>query len=1306
MTRSIRLMFVVMALTAGTSVFAQTNRGAMSGTVVDATGGVLPGATVTVINAGTSEERRVATSASGTYSVPNLEPVTYRVIVEMPGFKKGIVENVKVDTAATATVNVTLETGTVETQVTVTAEAPLLNAGSGAIGQTITEQQIAGIPLVNRSVLDLAATIPNVSGDVGSEDPTVTSGATVPGFNLSFNGGRPGSTAMLADGVNNTGVGLGRAVVSFSPETVQEFTAQTSAYSAEYGKAGSGVINITTKSGTNRFSGAGVWYHRNPATNAAPFSISSTNRPQSNLRTNQGSFTAGGPVVLPTYDGHNRTFFFAAVEPRRREDHVQATTLLPTDAMRDGDFSSLARVGATGWAPADVVARFGVPVVGDSTIYQQFFPVGNQLQAIPLASGQSYAPFAGNVIPSNMLDPTAVKALQYMPHAGAYFLNSDGQLVNYAVNRFVQQNEVRYTTRIDHNLTNANRLTGRYTRVPAVGRKGFGSEVNGNSADYSDSQQLMLSDTHTFSGRWLNDVRVNYTQGTFSNDYTPEFAMNSGRNLNTELGLPSLTTGGMPLLQFPNEMNAFASIGSAGSTNNFNREKRYNLSDIVYYTRGNMTWKLGADISHEMLDVTPFFGAAGGTYDFRVLQTNANGTGSGAGGNGFASFLLGVPNRVQIRTTLIPYQYRWNNGAAFVQNDWKIRPDLTLNLGLRYSLQLPRTETHNLQGVFRPDLAKQFPLTVPLTLADGAVIASALVPPFAYSGRGGRSKYLLPIDWLGFEPRFGFAWRPRQHTSYAVRGGYGVSHLPLTGNNRLPNPDFGATQSLSATSGQVDPNYVMRLSGNPPNIVPLSPQQALNIPSDGLVYLPSLNVPGYIVSNNTTVPSMQNWNVSVSREIVRNTVVEGAYIGSRGKHLFLPLINANPRPFSYVDALDAANVNPDTTTADPLGRTDLLGRVISVPIGTLESKYLGFNRLDTFYDASASSIRHGAYVSVTRRVSRGLMLTGNYTFAHSVDDASDASPDKNVLTTGTTAGAVTFGAPRSADRSVSTFDIRHSFASTFLYGLPFGSDRRFLSHAWAPVDWAVANWTVSGVLRIQGGYPFLPKIADTNRLSADQTHTVRPDLVAGVPLVNPLWTRACPVSNLCEPYINPAAFMRPAKGTFGNAPRTLDARGPLQQYFDVSIQKSFHARGKWHGQFRVDMINALNHPVFRTVPGDSGTDLFGALPSESAITASEFDAWARANNQPLSSTSAGTAALAAVQQIVRGSQSASGALPIDFFNVRLPQGFASQAATSFDITNPAGYKLYRLRQVYNQSFGQLFAVNNPRYIQFGFKLSF
>jgi Carboxypeptidase regulatory-like domain len=1305
------LSVVGVSLLGAGHALAQSNRGGISGTVRDTTGAVVPGATVIITSLGTNRPVEIVTAADGTYTASSLEPVEYRVSVEMTGFKKALVPRVKVDTATTTTVNLTLEAGGVETEVTVSAEV-LINRASGTAGQTITERQIQDVPLNNRSVLDLAVTIPNVMGDVGSEDPAVTSGATVPGFNLSLNGGRPGSTAILADGVNNRGVGLARAIVSFSPETVQEFTVQTSAYSAEFGETGGGVINATTKSGTNRFSGTALWYHRDPATNASPFSLATINRPENNLKTDQVSFTIGGPVRLPRYNGRNKTFFFLAIEPRWRQDFVQQTTLLPTDAMRAGDFSGLSRV-RLGWAPSDVVARFGVPVTGDSTIYRQFDLVNGQLRQLPMPASGAYAPFPGNRIPTEMIDPTAVRALDaFLSHAGDYFLNSDGDLVNSVVDRFVEENEVRYQLRLDHQLTQANHLTGRYTRVPSVGQRGFDSDVNGNSADYSFSQQFMISDTHVLSSRMLNDLRVNYTRGTFSNDFTPDFSIKGGRNLATELGLPSLTSGGMPLLQFTDGPNAFGNIGSSGSTNNFNVEERYNIADTLYWTRGAMSWKFGVDYSHERLNVVPFFGASGGRWDFRVIQTSNNrSTSTAAGGNSYASYLLGVPNVVLVRPVLLSYYYRWNNLAAFVQNDWKVRPDLTLNLGLRYSLQLPRTEKNNLQGTYLPELSQEFPLQQPVVLGDGRVITTALVPPFGYAGRGGRSKYLFPIEYLDFEPRVAFAWSPGSHErEFVVRGGYGISHLPLTGNNRLPNPDFGATNNVASTNvgstGTVDPNFAPRLSSNVPLLGSATPEQALNIPQDGLVYLNSINIPGFALSPDMQVPYFQNWNATVSFAVMRDTVLELGYVGSRGTHLFTPRRNINPRDFAFVEALEGANLNPDNGVADPLGRRDLLGSPVSVSRGALASQYLGFNRLNVLYDSTGTSHREGGYVSVIRRLAQGLSFTANYSYGHVTDNASDASPDTNVLTTGRTDGHVTFGAPLSDDQATSTYDIKHVFNATAIWDLPFGNGRRFLDGTHAPLRWIAGDWTVSGVFRLQGGYPFLPKISDSNRLSADQTHTIRPDLVPGVPLVNPRWDRDCPLGNLCEPYVNPAAFMRPAKGQLGSAPRTLDIRGPMQQYFDLSLQKNFPVGGNRRVQLRVDLINAFNHPNFRTVPNDNGTDLMG-LPAEAPITSAEYDAWARFNNRPLSTTADGQALMSRVQNLVIDRRLPSGALPLDFFRVQLPEGFATMNVNQFDVTTLDGYKLYRSRQAYNQGFGQLYVPNtNARYIQIGIRFMF
>lgn len=1365
--RPMQIIAVVLLL--AVAVAGQTNKGGIAGTVLDQNGAAIPGASVTITNIGTGQKQTVTTSDDGAFQIQSLDPVAYIVTVEAQGFKTATIQSLKVDTSSTAAANVIMEAGAVGEQVTVVADAPVLNTESGTTSSTVTERQIREVPLANRSVLDLAITAPNVSGDAGSEDPAVTSGQPVPGFNLSLNGGRPGSTAILADGVNNTGVGIARSVVSFTPETVQEFTVQTSAYSAEFGNTGGGVINATTKSGTNDFNGVALWYTRNPKFAARNFTIGNGPRPANNLRYNQVSVTAGGPVYLPRfgeggkrlYDGHNKTFFFFAYEPRWRRDFLNVTTLLPTAAQRAGDFRNLVRTNS-GFLPADVAARFNAASIGPANLYQQFTIGANgQLVPIQLATGNQFCQFNDpraltingqpqcnaainanplanlNVIPAAFLDPTAQKILQFLPNGSGYFVDDAGLVRNAVIQRFVQQDETRYTLRLDHSITDNEKVNFRYTKTPAVGVRGFGSDVNGNSAAYSDAKQILLAFNSILAPTVVNDLRLNYTRGVFSEDFSPEFSINGGRNLANELGLPSLTSGGLPLFQFSSDNggNAFSDIGSSGSTNNFNVEERFNINDIVYWTRGNQTWKFGVDLSHARLNVVPFFAASGGRWTFRSVNTSFDRSADVArGGNPFASLLIGVPNTVDVRPLLLNYNYRWNSGAVFFQDDWKVKPNLTLNLGLRYNLQYPRYEKNNLQAVFRPDLTQTVTLTADQRRATAVglgliaanspantpiptiVPTTATIPAYAFAGRGGRSKYITPVDYMGFEPRFGFAWSPKMLSWFSdrgavIRGGYGISHLPLTGNNRSPNPDFGqfvtiSTVAAGSTAGSsLDPTQPLRLTGNPPVVSgqPLFTQ--LNLPADGILYTPSLGLPGLAVAEGSgKVGYTQNWNMTLSFEAFKSTVVEFAYVGNKGTHLYLPQVNINPRDVAAVEFLEGQNLNAETAFADPLGRRNLLGAVVSIQRNSVFSPFFGFNNLNQFFDPSANSIRHAAYVDVRRRVSRGVTFTANYTFGKSIDDASDASPDTRVITeVGQTQGQVSYGAPRALDRSVSTFDVKHAFSSTFVVDLPVGRGRWLLSRAPGIVDAVLGGWTTSGVFRMLGGTPFLPFITDTNRLGGTN-RTIRPNLVEGVSLVNPLWDRNCPIGTLCEPYVNPAAFIRPPKGELGNAPRTLDSvRAPRQEYFDFSIQKNFKwpfadAEGKRRINFRMDMINAFNHPNFR-LANSSGTAGFTNNPSEALLAQSDINAWLAANPGR-------TATLTQVNNLIINSRLPSGALPLNFYSVQVPQGFATRTANSFDITTLEGLKLFRLRQSYDPAFGTLREVQQPRYIQFGIRIFF
>jgi len=781
------------------------------------------------------------------------------------------------------------------------------------------------------------------------------------------------------------------------------------------------------------------------------------------------------------------------------------------------------------------------------------------------------------------------------------------------------------------------------------------------------------------------------------------------------LGLPSVTSAGLPYFN----VGGSAGWGNVGqrsiSSIGTQIDESYNISDTLSWTRGVHTFKFGTDLRQSLMNVSTLGYAQGGSYSFNTAFTNSAQS-SGTGGITLASFLLGVPNTVTLANAVIPYYYRWSSGAWFAQDDWRVKPNLTLNIGLRYSLQLPRSEKYNHQGTFLLDQAQQVNLPSPVTLPTGQNLTSALVPPFGYSGYGGRSRYLMPIDWMGFEPRFGFAWTPRyswnSKGNLVLRGGYGLSHAPLTGLGNTANPNFATpTNSFAWNAGQQDPAYVMRLSSNPPKLNAIAPEQILSIPQNGLVYNNSLAIPGFVIAPGTKSPYVQNWNLTVGLQPGKSFVIEAAYVGSKGTHLFTPGQALNLCPYDDITGYMNQNLSPWTSISDPLGRKNINGGTLSIPRCGQAEKYLGFDNLMSYLQTSASSIRHAGYVNVNRRLNKGLYFTGAYTFGKGIDNASDAG-EQLQATSSQSPGQARYGGTYANDRAVSTYDVKHQINGTMVWDIPFGANRQWLQHPPKYLGAAVSGWTLSSNARMQSGFPFQPLITDGNYITGASDWSVRPNIVAGVPLINPLYQSNCNVSP-CEPYANPSAYTRPPQGQLGNSPRTIDSiRGPLKKYLNLSLQKNFYPFGKDNQkriQFRVDAINVLNHPNFGF--NNYGNGRMMTAPSQAALTAAEYNTWAAANNQPLSTTTAGAAQLAQIQNFVTGSYiKGTSILPADFFSSQLPPAFATTAPNNMDIRTPNGFKAYRMRQVYNTTFGN-FSANNggtesQRYIQFSMKLYF
>ncbi len=1251
---SFQLHFLLLTLTAAAT--AQSNFGTIQGRVSDPSGSAVPNARITVKQTGTNRIVNVQTNSEGQYVVPALQPVTYSITVEADGFAKSEITDLKVDTAQVSTVDIVLKVGSVNETISVTGEAPLLQAYSGAVQQTVDQRTINELPLNGRNTLELALTLPGVAGSAGTEFSELTTNEPVPGRELAINGGRVGSTQFQADGANVTSIALGRMSISFTPDTIQEFSVQQANYSAQFAQAGGAIVQQTTKSGTNELRSTLFWFHRQKAFTATPFDSQRSpvtnfdNRPP--LRRQQLGAVVTGPVYIPkVYNGKNRTFFMFSFEPTRQLSSNPAGpsfTRVPTDLELNGDFSqSLVYFrnadGSVRTQPTALLYNQfnrradgtlalrpnpqynpALPASATNFIYQyRNFPLFNPNDPDPARrgrvlvdeTGRSYVnPVAQRIMRELYPRPNITDPAQVMNLLGA----------NYAFFRQTIYNDDRYTIKIDHSITDNHRLTGRWTEQPQYGNRRQRDVIqNGLISDANLARQLLLALTSSPRPNMINELRLNYVHGNFGRNF-PEALLNEDwANKYMDIGGPgvgrvNLLGYGMP--RFYDGGALFSSSGQAGGASfdqlgfsqpqdvGKNSEHSYSLTNDFSWVRGSMTWKFGFSASHLQLNQSALGvgSLVGGRYFWSRDQTAeqacvTNPLGGVApncaaqvfGGDKLASFMLGVPQGTQVQTEnlAVPYYYRWLNLGGYLQNDWRVKSNLTLNIGVRYQFQSPRWEKFNRQGQLNLNRLEPNPF-----------LQNLPAPVFEYAGIDGRSRYITPSIKDVIEPRFGFAWTPNyswnSSKKLVVRGGYGMVHGVLMGNDREPIPNLGSQTATGyrqisyllgsndflspgnfATCGLArcdDPAVPMQFGFNNPVLAPDT--TLFRVPDSGVIRpgdqaqpfssgAPRQNVlyqsTGVVGNQDFRMPTTHNWSLQIEREIVTNTVLRLTYQGSRSHNLFGPSINLN--------RLDQFT-----------GRFPYPGFA-----GRLSG---GIFLLDP---TNTNAIYNAFVVETERRFSNGLQFRFNYTRSRALDNSSGGIrfpiPNNSFNNSGLDVGILRNQNPYDVRQewSISSTNTPNIINMVGLWDIPFGKGKRFWNGGgWK--DHMIGGWNLNGLARLRNGAPVSVPLGLANSFDIGTPGgSLRPDIIAGVPLINPDWTRENSWRGV--PYINPRAFAVPDPGRYGNAPRNLDAYHPWIQTFDLSVFKRI---APWENkrrffELRAEAFNVLNRKMYVANPNIS-----------------------------------------------------------------------------------------------------------------------
>jgi hypothetical protein len=1066
-----------------------TNSGDINGVVTDTTGAPIPGASVTVTNIETGVSKTYVTNDSGVYDTSSIVAGTYKLTFTKTGFSTFVRSSITLIVGVTK-VDAQLAVGSVTQEVVVNTDVPLLKTENGEQSTTLSAETLQALPEVGQDWTQFSILLPGAAGATGgAQGALAAAGSTAPGITVAINGNLPFST-VLADGAETTLPASANSDI-LTQETIQELQFSTSAFSAQYGVGGI-MYNQISKGGTNGFHGSLYEYFQNEALNALPYAFSG--KTSKYYRYNNFGGSIGGPIL------RDKLFFYFNYDRIISHGSTSAASFtVPTAAALAGDFSGFTNLI---YDPATQTTQ----LTGTHLYPGQTTPT-----TCPCVIRTSFAAEYGNgnKIPTSRFDPVAAATQAYWPKPNSAGVLASSGLVtkNYTYTAPQSSPFIRYFGRLDYQIRSNNRITMSISDGDNPGQ-GFGAgicPINCQSQDVSKVNS-QISDVWSITPRMTNEVRMGYTNQL--NFFSP---LTAGLGYPGKIGLKFAKADTFPTFNFAS--GTYDNILSPQS-NAVYKEHAYNPSDVVTLVTGKHILHFGGELLIYQNNSTAWGNEDAGSFTFTGSYTAA-GPGNSASGLAYADFLLGQSQKWTASVTP-EYGGRQKLPQLFVQDDYKVRPNLTLNLGLRYQIQTGWSEVKGNERSFDPTVQN------PATGTPGAMW-------YGTTHANGRTRIQDSV-YSTFLPRFGFAYQLDPNT--VIRGGFGLYAYNWsndTYNGGVMGAAFGSQGNVTDSTNGTTPVVVLSGTGaNLPYIATSTDPSALNGVGNNINY----------AQFHQPVGGSYQWNLQAQRQINQNLVASLAYVGTHGHDLPFPVdinqvhqgqlavIDQQFRPFPQYGSINVSGTAPN------------------------ENAISNYNSLQAL---------------IEQRTSHGLNYSFSYVWSHFLDDMDTSG-------WGSRAGSQAWQNAYNpqANYGNSNFDVRNAFKGYAVYQLPFGRGKQFLNDS-RILDTVIGGWQVTTSLIVQSGQPFTPVMSNSqpSYASGGGGFAWYPNVIG-----NPSLANRGP-----KQWFNESAFAVPTSGTFGNERRN-QLTGPGLSTVDMSLGKTFALWEQVRLEVRADADNVFNHASF------------------------------------------------------------------------------------------------------------------------------